>query len=85
MHVKFTSFRACPDYRRGADRLPGTRFCILENHDIFFGFTKDRSMSKPLHDPLSKKLDQDSRIEVRTTTCYMCACRCGIRVTLRGS
>ncbi|MCB1635803.1 MAG: hypothetical protein KDI51_14530, partial [Xanthomonadales bacterium] len=21
--------------------------------------------------------------EVRTTTCYMCACRCGIRVTLR--
>jgi sulfite dehydrogenase (quinone) subunit SoeA len=23
------------------------------------------------------------RIEVKTTTCYMCACRCGIRVTLR--
>ncbi len=22
-------------------------------------------------------------IETRTTTCYMCACRCGIRVTLR--
>src|SRR5512135_3764702 len=23
------------------------------------------------------------RIEVKTTTCYMCACRCGIRVTLK--
>ena len=23
------------------------------------------------------------RIEVKNTTCYMCACRCGIRVTLR--
>ena len=21
--------------------------------------------------------------EVKTTTCYMCACRCGIRVTLK--
>ena len=40
-------------------------------------------MPKPLHDPLSKKIDQGSRIEVRNTTCYMCACRCGIRVTLR--
>ena len=25
----------------------------------------------------------DDRIEVKNTTCYMCACRCGIRVTLR--
>ncbi|MCW8887837.1 MAG: molybdopterin-dependent oxidoreductase, partial [Gammaproteobacteria bacterium] len=25
------------------------------------------------------------RIEVKNTTCYMCACRCGIRVTLRDS
>jgi anaerobic selenocysteine-containing dehydrogenase len=40
-------------------------------------------MSKPIHDPLSKKLDEGSRIEVKNTTCYMCACRCGIRVTLR--
>jgi anaerobic selenocysteine-containing dehydrogenase len=40
-------------------------------------------MSKPKHDPLSKKLDQDSHVEVKNTTCYMCACRCGIRVTLR--
>ena len=40
-------------------------------------------MSKPLHDPLSKKLDENARIEVKNTTCYMCACRCGIRVTLR--
>ena len=41
------------------------------------------TMSKPLHDPLSKALDEGSRIEVKNTTCYMCACRCGIRVTLR--
>ncbi|VAW79254.1 Anaerobic dimethyl sulfoxide reductase chain A, molybdopterin-binding domain [hydrothermal vent metagenome] len=40
-------------------------------------------MSNPLHDPLSKDLDNESRIEVKNTTCYMCACRCGIRVTLR--
>ncbi|GMQ83426.1 MAG: molybdopterin oxidoreductase family protein [Gammaproteobacteria bacterium] len=40
-------------------------------------------MSKPIHDPLSKHLDEGSRIEVKNTTCYMCACRCGIRVTLR--
>ncbi|HED52144.1 MAG TPA: formate dehydrogenase, partial [Gammaproteobacteria bacterium] len=40
-------------------------------------------MSNPIHDPLSKKLDDQSRIEVKNTTCYMCACRCGIRVTLR--
>jgi len=40
-------------------------------------------MSKPIHDPLSKKLDEESRMEVKNTTCYMCACRCGIRVTLR--
>ncbi len=25
----------------------------------------------------------NSRIEVKNTTCYMCACRCGIRVTVR--
>lgn len=25
----------------------------------------------------------DSRIETKNTTCYMCACRCGIRVSLR--
>ena len=40
-------------------------------------------MSSPIHDPLSKELDANSRIEVKNTTCYMCACRCGIRVTLR--
>ena len=40
-------------------------------------------MSSPLHDPLSKSVDEGSRIEVKNTTCYMCACRCGIRVTLR--
>ena len=40
-------------------------------------------MSKPIHDPLSKEVDDASHVEVKNTTCYMCACRCGIRVTLR--
>ena len=40
-------------------------------------------MSQPVHDPISKATDENSRIEVKNTTCYMCACRCGIRVTLR--
>lgn len=38
--------------------------------------------NKHLHDPLSAPLP-DATTEVRTTTCYMCACRCGIRVHLR--
>ncbi len=33
-----------------------------------------------LHDPISPP---GGRIETKNTTCYMCACRCGIRVTLR--
>jgi anaerobic selenocysteine-containing dehydrogenase len=36
----------------------------------------------PLHDPTAAPLPT-ARTEVRTTTCYMCACRCGIRVHLR--
>ncbi|MCW5665913.1 MAG: molybdopterin oxidoreductase family protein [Piscinibacter sp.] len=36
----------------------------------------------PLHDPTAAPVP-DARTEVRTTTCYMCACRCGIRVHLR--
>ncbi|VAW54609.1 Anaerobic dimethyl sulfoxide reductase chain A, molybdopterin-binding domain [hydrothermal vent metagenome] len=40
-------------------------------------------MSQPVHNPTSKATDENSRIETKNTTCYMCACRCGIRVTLR--
>ncbi|MEW6704578.1 MAG: molybdopterin oxidoreductase family protein [Pseudomonadota bacterium] len=36
----------------------------------------------PLHDPTASPLPE-ARTEVRNTTCYMCACRCGIRVHLR--
>ena len=36
----------------------------------------------PLHDPLADP-HADAAHEVRKTTCYMCACRCGIRVHLR--
>ena len=36
----------------------------------------------PLHDPQADPHAQAAR-EVRCTTCYMCACRCGIRVHLR--
>ena len=38
--------------------------------------------STPLHDPLQPPVP-DATTETRTTTCYMCACRCGIRVHLR--
>ena len=34
----------------------------------------------PLHDPTASLT---AETEVKTTTCYMCACRCGIRVHLR--
>ena len=38
--------------------------------------------SAPLHDPIASPTP-GARNEVKTTTCYMCACRCGIRVHLR--
>ena len=38
--------------------------------------------SDPIHDPLSSPTPT-ADTEVKTTTCYMCACRCGIRVHLR--
>ena len=37
---------------------------------------------EPLHDPLASPAPL-AATEVKTTTCYMCACRCGIRVHLR--
>jgi anaerobic selenocysteine-containing dehydrogenase len=40
------------------------------------------SSKAPLHDPTAAALS-GAKTEVRTTTCYMCACRCGIRVHLR--
>ena len=36
----------------------------------------------PIHNPLSPALPGATQ-ETRNTTCYMCACRCGIRVHLR--
>src|SRR5512139_3205899 len=36
----------------------------------------------PLHDPFAPP-SPGATTEVRNTTCYMCACRCGIRVHLR--
>ena len=38
--------------------------------------------SEPLHDPRAAPVPAAST-EVKCTTCYMCACRCGIRVHLR--
>ncbi|MEJ7931691.1 molybdopterin oxidoreductase family protein [Ramlibacter sp. AN1015] len=37
---------------------------------------------EPLHDPTAPPLP-GAQTEIKTTTCYMCACRCGIRVHLR--
>jgi sulfite dehydrogenase (quinone) subunit SoeA len=39
--------------------------------------------SKPIHDPVAESQRLDAANTVRTTTCYMCACRCGIKVHLR--
>lgn len=36
-------------------------------------------MSQPIHNPIQSPVP-NARIEVKNTTCYMCACRCGIRV-----
>ena len=36
----------------------------------------------PLHDPIAAP-QPGASTEIRNTTCYMCACRCGIRVHLR--
>ena len=36
--------------------------------------------SAPVHDPIGKIKPVD---EIKKTTCYMCACRCGIRAHLR--
>ena len=36
-----------------------------------------------MYDPTSRPDRDLGRTETKTTTCYMCACRCGIRVTLR--
>jgi anaerobic selenocysteine-containing dehydrogenase len=44
--------------------------------------TQKTDMSSPIHDPIASPLP-DASTEMRTTTCYMCACRCGIRVHLR--
>ncbi|MBP6852416.1 MAG: molybdopterin-dependent oxidoreductase, partial [Rhodoferax sp.] len=38
--------------------------------------------SEPLHDPTASPAP-GAHTEVKCTTCYMCACRCGIRVHLR--
>ncbi len=45
-------------------------------------FGDSQSTISPLHDPVASPVP-DAKIEVRNTTCYMCACRCGIRVHLR--
>ena len=44
---------------------------------MFKWFSKE-----PLHDPMADPAP-GSVTDVKTTTCYMCACRCGIRVHLR--
>ncbi len=38
--------------------------------------------SELLHDPIASPTPT-AQTEVKCTTCYMCACRCGIRVHLR--
>ncbi len=37
-----------------------------------------------MRDPVTSRDADFGRTEVKTTTCYMCACRCGIKVHVRG-
>jgi len=46
-------------------------------HAVFRFFART-----PIHDPIASPT-AGATSEVKTTTCYMCACRCGIRVHLR--
>ena len=41
-------------------------------------------MTNPLHEPIRITAELDAGNEIKTTTCYMCACRCGIKVHVRG-
>ena len=41
-------------------------------------------MSSPIHNPVAITAALDAGNVVKTTTCYMCACRCGIKVHVRG-
>jgi len=43
----------------------------------------DEFKSEIMTAPGKDQEDRSGRIETKNTTCYMCACRCGIRVTLR--
>jgi sulfite dehydrogenase (quinone) subunit SoeA len=36
-----------------------------------------------MSDPKLRPSGDTGRVEVKETTCYVCACRCGIRVHLR--
>ena len=36
-----------------------------------------------MRDPTAHSDSETGRIEVKNTTCYMCACRCGIKVHLK--
>lgn len=38
-----------------------------------------------MHSENNVAADSNDHIEVKNTTCYMCACRCGIRVTLKNA
>ena len=55
----------------------GTLYSTPMKHSVFRLFSHE-----PLHDPLAAPVP-GATVEVKTTTCYMCACRCGIRVHLR--
>ncbi len=58
-----------------------TRFSDQESASTILRMWKLFSR-EPVHDPLAPPIPGAVN-EIKTTTCYMCACRCGIRVHLR--
>jgi len=42
------------------------------------------TLQNPIHEPVRITGELDANNVIKTTTCYMCACRCGIKVHVRG-
>jgi anaerobic selenocysteine-containing dehydrogenase len=75
----------------GLDRLPsGLTVLMSSSRRRPESVLVDRTGSRPFHAGMTNKcmphehleLNRPTGDEVKTTTCYMCACRCGIRVHL---
>src|SRR5512147_114263 len=56
---------------------------LLMSNSVYLGGDRAVRCGQWLSEHRGFELSASARSEVKTTTCYMCACRCGIRVHLR--